>query len=88
MPLPPSPDSPAPDFISTGRIYYPIPHATRLFRYGMLDYEASCCGLEIYKYYPGSVVLMKVDFCFWVQIEGQEPELERQSMDLNEWQKL
>jgi len=54
----------------------------------MLDYEASCCGLEIYKYYPGSVVLMKVDFCFWVQIEGQEPELERQSMDLNEWQKL
>ncbi len=89
MPLPPSPDSPAPDFIGTGRIYYPIPYATRLApcgAFGLGEISAKLKGLTIDVCFKNGVAK---ETEMTVNYSWQEDDTRVFSeMDLNEWQKL
>ena len=89
MPLPPSPDSPAtPEFVGTGRIYYPIPYATRLAPWGITgrtSHPATVTELIILANITPTNQVIKSIVCFTFNLPYQQTSGQ---MDLNEWQKL
>lgn len=91
MPLPPLPDksgpNPAPEFVGTGRIYYPIPFASRLITLGKAKIHAELEDLLVNVSFKNGKVdqtEMAVNYSY-METDGTRAFSE---MDLNKWQKL
>ena len=94
MPLPPLPDesgpNPAPEFVGTGRIYYPLPHATRLVprEFETVPAKLESLTFSLYCQDGKEYNLTSIVTYSWIHPENKTPGSYSGSMDLNEWQKL